>query len=119
MSKQITGRATIRVNGKVLKTENGATLNPGGSNRKGNPGGGTNHGYQEEDVIPSLECSVFHMKDTSLRELSDITDATIMFETDTGVKFTLREAYVTEPAVLDAGSGMVPLKFEAIGCDED
>ncbi|MBA1445881.1 MAG: phage tail tube protein [Gammaproteobacteria bacterium] len=30
---QITGKATISVDGNVLATEDGATLNPGGANR--------------------------------------------------------------------------------------
>lgn len=118
MSKQFTGRATITVDGNRFKTDSGATLNPGGSNRSALMGGGEVHGYQEEDVAPSMECTVFHNKDTSLRELSDITDATVFFETDSGAQFVLRDAWVTEPAALNSKDGTVSLKFEAIACDE-
>lgn len=118
MSKQITGRATITVDGKRFKTDNGATLNPGGSNRSSVTGGGEVHGYQEEDVAPSMECTVYHDKDTSLRELSDITGATVLFETDTGAQFILRDAWTMEPASLNSKDGTVDLKMEAISCDE-
>lgn len=119
MSKnKITGRAFITYDGKRLKTESGATLNPGGSNRSSVMGGGEVHGFQEEDVAPSMECNVFHNKETSLRELSDITDATVLFETDTGRQYILRDAFTTEPCTLNAGDGTVPLKMEAIACDE-
>ena len=116
--KKITGRAIITVDGKRLKTDNGATLNPGGANRKSVAGGGEVHGYQEEDVAPSMECSVFHNSELSLRELSDITSATVLFETDTGAQYILREAWTTEPASLTGQDGTVSLKMEAIACDE-
>lgn len=118
MSKKITGRAIITIDGKRLKSESGATLNPGGANRSSMVGGGQVHGFQEEDVAPSLECSVYHNKDTSLRELSDITGATVLFETDTGNQYILRDAWTTEPVSLNASEGTVGLNMEAISCDE-
>jgi len=118
MSKKITGRAIITVDGKRFKTDSGATLNIGGSNRKAVVGGGEVHGYQEEDVAPSMECTVFHNQELSLRELSDITGATVLFETDTGAQFVLRDAWTSEPASLNSKDGSVSLKMEAIACDE-
>nr|BDD45831.1 Mu phage tail tube protein GpM [Gammaproteobacteria bacterium] len=115
---QITGRAIINWNGKRLRSENGATLNPGGASREAKTGGGQVHGYMESDVPPSMECTVFHDKSLSLRELSDITDATVTFETDTGSQYILRDAWTTEPVALDTGNGTVGLKMEAISCDE-
>lgn len=117
MSK-ITGRATITVDGKRFKTDKGATLNPGGANRTAIVGGGGVHGYQEEDVAPSIECTVYHHKDVSLRELSDITGATVLFETDTGKQWILRDAWTSEPAALNAGDGTISLRMEAMACDE-
>ena len=115
---QITGRAKIKVDGKSLSSESGATLNPGGSNRPPKTGGGKVHGYSEEDVAPSLECVIFHKKDTSIIELSDITGATVTFDTDTGVQFILRDAWTSEPAALDTANGTVALKMNAISCDQ-
>ncbi len=115
---QITGRATITVDGKRFKSDSGATLNPGGASRSSVVGGGEVHGFQEEDVAPSMECSLFHNAELSLRALSDITSATVLFETDTGKQFMLREAWTTEPATLNSKDGTVPLKMEAISCDE-
>lgn len=117
MSK-ITGKAIIRVDGEELRTEDGATLNIGGQNRSSKMGGGKHHGYQEEDVPPSMECSIYHDKKLSLRWLSDITNATVMFETDTGSIYTLRDAFTTEPVSLNAKDGTVALKMEAPSVDE-
>lgn len=115
---QIIGRATITVNGKKLKTENGATLNLGGSNRTAKMGGGVVHGYMEEDVPPSLECNVIKTRDVSVRELSDIVDATVLFDGDDGSQYILRDAFTAEPVTVNSGDGTAPLKMSAISVDE-
>jgi len=115
---QITGKATIRVDGQVLRTLDDATINPGGQNRTAKKGGGKIHGYSEEDVEPSMECKIAHTKDLSLKWLSGLTNATIDFETDTGMQFLLRQAWTSEPAVLNAKEGEVDLKMGAMECDE-
>ncbi|MDZ7804339.1 phage tail tube protein [Thiohalophilus sp.] len=118
MSKNITGRAIITVDGKRLKT---------GKRRHPQPGRRQSfiHDRRRRSArLPgrgrraSLECSVYHNKDTSLRELSDITGATVLFETDTGKQFILRDAFTTEPAALNSSDGTVGLNMEAISCDE-
>lgn len=116
---QITGKAVIRVDGKELRTLDGATLNPGGVSREAMKGGGKVHGFKETDVEPTMECKVAHTADLSLKELGDITNATVIFECDTGRRYVLREAWTTEPPALDAGAGSVDLKMAAIECDED
>ena len=115
---QITGKAVIRLDGSELRTTGTATLNPGGMNRETVKGGGVIHGYKEEDVEPSVECSVAHTTELSIKDLAAIIDATVMFETDSGAQFVLRNAWVTEPPSLDAISGEVDLKFAALSRDE-
>ena len=116
---QVTGRAIIRVNGRELRTLDGATLNPGGVTREAMKGGGKVHGYREEDVEPTMSCKVAHTAETSLKELADIVDATVIFETDTGRRFIMREAWTSEPPELDADAGAVSLAMAAIAYDED
>lgn len=114
----VTGRAIIRVDGKELRTLDGATLNPGGVSRQAVKGGGKIHGYKEEDMEPTVECKVAHTPDVSLKELGNITDATVIFETDNGKRHVLRNAWTAEPPSLDSSAGAVDLKFAAIECDE-
>ncbi|MEJ1378174.1 MAG: phage tail tube protein [Candidatus Sedimenticola sp. (ex Thyasira tokunagai)] len=116
---QVTGRAYIKVNGKELRTLDGASFNPGGVNREAMKGGGKVHGFKEDDVEPTMKCKVVHTKDTSLKELADITDATVIFETDTGKRFVMREAWTSEPPELDANGGSIDLSMAAIAYDED
>ncbi|SNS05561.1 Phage tail tube protein [Humidesulfovibrio mexicanus] len=115
---QITGKATIRVDGTELRTAPGATLDTGGEKREPKVGAGKVWGFSEDTQAPEVTCKVYHTADTSLKKLGAITSATLSFECDTGAKFVLREAFVTEPPKLDAKDGTVELKFSAISCDE-
>lgn len=116
MSKQITGKATIHVDGTIIPTENGATLNPGGANRKPERHGGVTY-YVEEEVPPTVECTVQHTSEVDIVALSGIVGATVLFAADTGQKFTLRGAFATEPVSLNAGTGKAGLKLAANSCD--
>lgn len=110
MSKQITGRAKISIDGKVIPSENGAKLNVGGASRKPERHGGTTY-YAEEEVAPTIECVVNHTKDVDILDLAAIKNATVTFETDTGQKWLMNGATVEAPTDLDAGTGKSALKL--------
>lgn len=114
---QITGKAIIRVNGREWRTEDGATLDVGGVKRNPKTGGGKVHGYNEETVEPKMECKVYHTKEDDLTEYGKIVDATVMFETDTGDAYVMREAFVLEPAKLEPKDGTVAITMSAILCE--
>lgn len=114
---QLTGKARIVVNGVKFATENGAKLNTGGVNRKPERHGGTTH-YVEEEVPPSIDGVLLHTPDADIISVKDIVDATVYFECDNGHKFVLRDAFVTDTAELDSGTGKVPFKMSAQSCDK-
>ena len=113
---KIAGKATIRVDGKVIAAENKATLNPGGVNREPESHGGKTF-YSEDDVPPLLEAKVLITKDTDVIEMGGIIGATVLFEADTGQKFMLRDAFTTEPVVFDA-AGKTALKMSAQAAEQ-
>lgn len=114
---KFTGKAIIRINGSEIRSTDNATLSVGGENRTAIKGGGRVYGYNEETQEPTLECNVAHCSDTDLVSLSAIVDATIIFETDSGAKFVLQEAFVTEPASLNVTDGTASMKFSACRCE--
>lgn len=116
MAKQFTGRLTIRIDGQEYKSLDGATLNVGGVNRTTLKGGGRVHGFTEEDMEPTMDFKLPHNKDISLKLLGDLTDATVMFETDSGVQFVVRGCYTTEPPSLTGTE--VDVKMAGEECDE-
>lgn len=116
MSGQVTGVATIRVDGGEIPTEKGATLNPGGVNRTVKMAGRRVY-WSEEPVAPTLQCTVLHTEDIDLFDLNAITDATVLVECDNGQDFMLTGAFVTETTELNTGEGQVRLNMAARTCE--
>lgn len=116
MSGNVTGRATIRVDGRDIPTERGATFNPGGVNRTPRLAGKRVF-YNEEPVAPTLQCSVLHTEDTDLIELNNITNATVLVELDNGQDYMMIGAFVTETPELNAAEGTVRLNMAAKRCE--
>ncbi len=114
MSKQITGKAVINVDGAVIPTENNAKLNPGGASRNPERHGGKTY-FTEEEVAPGIECNVLHTKDVDIIALSAIKGATVLFDTDTGHKWILRGA--TTQNVVELEGGKSKLVMFADSCD--
>lgn len=114
---QLTGRVFITCKGERLRSEKGASLkNFGGVERKGQTADTGVSGYIEETVIPTVECSLQHSADLSLKDLLAITDETISFDTDSGRSFVLTGAWCT--GALELTDGKVKVKFEAMDCEE-
>lgn len=114
---QITGKAIIKVDGNQWRATDGCKLHPGGVEREAKVGGGRVHGYSEKTKAPELEASVYHTRDTDLTAINAIKDATVIFESDTGDRYVLRAAFVTEQGSLDAENGTVDVKMSAEGCE--
>ncbi|SMF85924.1 Phage tail tube protein [Tistlia consotensis] len=115
---QFLGRATIRVNGQVIETNKGASLDLGGTKR--NPiVTGLKVGYAEETVPAMIECETSLAAGMSLEDWRNLVDATAIFECDTGQSYVIRDAFVTEAITLkDGDGGNVALKIAGPGAEE-
>jgi len=100
-SNVLYGKATIRVDGKVIPTENRATFNPGGYKREPERHGGKTYFTQNEEA-PRLEVSILQNSAFDEIALNKIDNATITFMADTGQKRMLRKAFTVEPVAFDA-----------------
>ncbi|MCY1280309.1 Phage tail tube protein [compost metagenome] len=89
------GRATITYNGKRLRTREGATLNLGGTSRTAEALDTGEVGYSETTAAPELSCTVPLTDDLAVQELRDLVDANVVFESDTGLSWVIREAFTT------------------------
>lgn len=115
---QTIGRATIKFNGKILKCQAGAKLNPGGFERKIVKGDSI-HGYAEEVAEPYVEGEYTVSKETSVKEINAARDVTVIFETDNGRTWVLRNAWLEKPGDITASEGgKVPFKFVGMTCEE-
>ncbi|MFL1552500.1 phage tail tube protein [Pseudomonas sp. D47] len=112
---QFAGRAKIRVDGRELRTLDGASLNTGGMNRETKKGYAV-YGYTEAVEEPTVECKVPLGKDDDLLSFNKITDATIEFVTDIGLTYMLIGAWCSAPPAFSGGE--VDLKFAGLECKE-
>lgn len=89
------GRATIAYNGKRLRTKEGATLNLGGTSRTAEALDDGSVGFYEATTAPELSCTVPLTHDLNVEELRNLTDANVVFESDTGKSWVIRQAFTT------------------------
>lgn len=113
----ILGRATIKVDGKILLTKPGAELDIGGEKRTPVVGPTGVHGYTTENMAPMLSVPVSKRGDVSVKDLDAIKSATILFEGDDGSRFVLSEAFRTETVKLKETGGEISMSFSATRCD--
>lgn len=107
---QVTGIVYVKLNGKMLRSKEGAKLELGGFERESVVAGGSHLGYTEKPVPAKVSCTLAHTADTDLIELRDFTNGTVTFETDTGASFLVANAYSTKPPDI-AGGGDVAMEF--------
>ncbi|WP_300657528.1 phage tail tube protein [Pseudomonas sp.] len=109
------GRAIITYNGKRLRSKPGATLNLGGTSRTPDPLDDGSVGYAESTAAPELTCAVPLTADLSVQELRDLTDANVVFESDTGKSWVIRDAFTVDTVSVGAD---VTLKFSGQPAEE-
>lgn len=115
---QLLGRAYIKVDGALLRTNTGAKIDLGGTMRSAVVGNAV-HGYAESIKQSSLECEISLAAGDSLESYRNVKDATITFEADTGQVYVIRNAWLTEPPVVnDSEGGKIALKFEGQPAEE-
>lgn len=111
-----TGRAFITTAGKRLPSKEGAKLGLGNLERKAVVGDAGVLGYQETPTVPYVECVIQHSATVSLKDFANMVDVTVVFDTDSGKSFVLRNAWCAKSLELDKGD--VSLRFEGMSCEE-
>src|SRR4051812_38728603 len=111
------GRAFIKVNGQLLESLPGASIDIGGFKRDAVVGNEV-HGYTETRVPSMVECEVSVDKQSRPRDGEKWSEVSIPFECDPGQVFVVRNAFLPEPPKPTAGEGgRVPLKFSGPPAD--
>lgn len=109
---QLLGRAYIKVDGDLLRSNDGAKIDLGGAMRDVITGSHTVHGFAEKIKASTVECEISLAKGDSLENLRNTTNATITFECDSGQTYIVREAFLMDTLTLTEGEGgKIPLKF--------
>lgn len=102
------GRVAVRFNGLVLDSKPGASIDLGGTQRDSVVNEHT-MGYTESPKPGSVECELALKAGDSVDQFRNVTNATLVFETDTGQRYIVRNAYVSDTLSISASG--VKLKF--------
>lgn len=113
---QYTGRVFININGQRYRSKDGASLDIGGVTRQAAMSDSGVDGHIESTAAPKVDFALNHSADVSLTDIHAMTDATLTYVTDTGVVFTIREAFSATPPKL--AKGEVQCSFEGVECIE-
>ncbi|WP_374498097.1 phage tail tube protein [Vogesella indigofera] len=86
-------QATIKLNGATLRSKLGASLKVGGPIKKAETDSNGFAGHSVEEIKPGeIKCTLLHTSDTDVVALQQISDATVVFETDSGQTYLVRQA---------------------------
>lgn len=107
---QVTGIVKVYLNGSLQRSKEGAKLVMGGKERTPVTGHSV-YGYAEKVVHATIEATLAHTADVDLEELRDLVDATVKFETDTGLSYLINNAFMTKPPELTGGEGDVAIEM--------
>lgn len=113
---QYTGRVTITIDGQRYRSKEGASLDTGGKVRDEAVSDAGVDGYTEKYAAPVVEFAINHKAGLSLAAIHATTGATLIYETDTGSIFTLRQAWSATPPKM--AKGEVSCTFKAVECVE-
>ncbi len=115
---QLAGRVNIAINGSRMRSKSGAKLDVGGVSRTPiNTDQGT-VGFTEQTKEPSVECTIVMGRDTDLIQVANTVDSTLVFETDIGNSYVLKDAFLVDPPSFTGGEGEVSLKFSGTRCEK-
>ncbi|WP_439640068.1 phage tail tube protein [Nevskia sp.] len=116
MASRILGRATIKVDSRVILSKRGSTLDIGGVKRTPVVGALKVHGFTEEIMAPMLDVKITQTPGFGPEQLRAIADATIVFAGDDGIEYTLVGAFTTDVPKLSENEGEIEVQFSAIEC---
>ncbi|EEG08229.1 phage tail tube protein [Pseudogulbenkiania ferrooxidans] len=90
---KLTGIVYVNVNGARLRSKPGASLKVGGPIQKAESDVNGFAGHSTEEIKHAeVKCTLLHADDTDLVALQQISGATVVFETDSGQRYLVRDA---------------------------
>lgn len=108
---QISGTCVVRKDGRTILSSS-ATMTLGGFERTDEYADHGLIGYSQKPISGKITATVKHHAGYSLQDLMDTTNSTISFESDTGARFTMAQAFATAPPELASGNGEVQIEFK-------
>lgn len=115
---RIAGVAYIKADGKQFQLGGSLTVSTDTIDREGIAGLSGVAGYSEKYRVPYIEGEFLLVDGLSIKDLTDITDATVQVELANGHTHVLRKAWCKGGHELNPADGTVTVRFEGLGGEE-
>jgi hypothetical protein len=101
---QYIGRVTVRLNGETWESKPGAQIDLGGIERQSQVTD-QDMGFTETPKPSRIEAEFAVKRGLTLDPLQSLTDATAVFEADTGQRWIIKDAYRSDTLVVTGNGG--------------
>lgn len=109
----VTGVVVLKINGRSIRSQDGATLKLGGLNRTARMADGQIVGFSAMPVPSEITAELLHTSVSDLEAINNLADGTLTYETDSGVVYTISNAFCTTPPEVKGGeSSSVSVTFQ-------
>lgn len=108
---RVVGQVRVKVDGGLLETDGSSTMDVGGPKRDPITGDYQAGAFRESTEPSKVETTILMKAGLSLAALGRIDNATVTMETDTGVTYVVRNAYVAEPVSFASNDGKAKVVF--------
>lgn len=113
---QVTGRVFVSLGGQRMRSKEGASLETGGIEREAAISDAGVDGYMEKITAPKVDFKINHTRETDLTAIQNFRGQALTFETDTGIVYTVHNAWCAKPPKLEKGE--VTLEFQGTSCTQ-
>lgn len=109
---QFTGIVFAKMDSETLRVSEGKlSLKFGGVERTPKIADGKVVGYNEKVVPAELKCTCLHGSQTDINKVRNAKSVTLVIQTDTGVTYTMREAFSKDPGEMKGAEGEYDIEF--------
>ena len=117
-SNAIAGTLSFAIDGQTYNLKGAFKVRVGGVSRDPVVGPDGPHGFTEKYNSPGLDADLSDSGGLSIQSLQNITDSTAQVDLVNGKSYVFSNAWTAEAQELDAVSGTITFKMDALDCNE-
>ena len=108
----------FKVDGALLDAKGNFTYHIGSPKREAVNSNDRTVGYKETPQAPYIEGEIIDDKTVSLKQLQNLTEATVQVDLANGKSVVVRDAWYAHDGAGGTEEGMIPIRFEGLTGEE-
>lgn len=112
-NEYVTGVVVLKINGRSIRSQDGASLKLGGKTRTARMADGQIVGFSAMPVPSEVTAELLHTSIADVDAINALEDGTLSFECDSGPVYTVSNAFCTTPPEIKGGeNSSVSVSFQ-------